>query len=212
MVVLGFSSSPIREGNIDRMVKALIKDVEGSRFINLNYLSFGPCNACADLCAPDNFCKIEDDLIKLYPEIQEARAIVLGTPSYFDNMNSIMAMFLERLWSFRHNKYPLDGKPFAVVSSGGFKDPVNPIEAVKRRMGAYKAKFIGGISFLSTIAPCFRCGYGLTCQVGSLLRVYGEEGLERLRLGKNLFKKWEDSPEIVNQVDSLHEKILKLIS
>jgi NAD(P)H-dependent FMN reductase len=212
MVVLGFSSSPIKGGNIDRMVKALIDDIEGARFINLNDITFGPCMACADLCASDNFCKTDDDLRELYPDILDAKVLVFGTPSYFDSMNSLMAMFLERLWSFRHNKYPLEGKAFFVVSAGGFKDPINAIEAVRKRMEAYRARFIGGVSFLSQIAPCFKCGYGLTCEVGSLLRVYGDEGLNKLRSGKNLFQRWEDSPKVVNQINALQEKIVNLSS
>ncbi|UCH56910.1 MAG: flavodoxin family protein, partial [Candidatus Bathyarchaeota archaeon] len=108
MVVLGFSSSPIRSGNVDRMVLALL-DMSGrpAEFVNLHDLSFGPCKACANLCAPDNMCKLDDDLKPFYPKMLEAKALVLGTPSYFNSMNSLMAMFLERLWSFRHNQFPL---------------------------------------------------------------------------------------------------------
>ena len=210
-MILGFSSSPIKGGNVDRMVKALLdKSGKKSEFVNLNDLTYGPCRACANLCAPDNMCKLDDDLRAFYPRIVDAEAVVLGTPSYFDNLNSSMAMFLERLWSFRHNRFPLEGKPFAVVSSGGFGKPDRAIEAVKRRMTAYRARFIGSVGFLSKIAPCFICEYGLTCRVGSLYRVYGEEGLERLRVGEDLFHRWEDSPKVVEEIERLGQKLASL--
>jgi hypothetical protein len=203
-LILGFSSSPIDDGNVDRMVKAILqKSGKETEFINLNQLSFGPCLACANLCAPNNLCEINDELKPYFPKLIEAEAIVLGTPSFFNNMNSLMAMFLERLWCFRHNYYPLEGKPFAVVSSGGFDDPVDAVEAVKRRMTAYRAQFIGDVRFLSKIAPCFVCGFGLDCRVGSLFGVYGEDGLERLRNGENLFWRWEDFQAVRDEIASI---------
>jgi hypothetical protein len=48
------------------------------------------------------------------------------------------------LWVFRHRRFPLQEKPFAVVATGGINPPENVIEAVKKRMTAYKAQFIGG--------------------------------------------------------------------
>ncbi|MCW4048202.1 MAG: flavodoxin family protein [Candidatus Bathyarchaeota archaeon] len=211
MTIIGFSSSPFRGGNVDRMVNALLEmSKRDTIFTNLHDLEYGPCLGCAHLCASDNLCKLEDDLMPLYHKIIEAEAIVLGTPSFFSSMNSVMAMFLERLWSLRHNRFPLEGKPFVVVSSGAFSVPTGPIEAVKRRMTAYRAKYVGGVGFLSRIAPCFSCGDGLTCRVGSLYRVYSEEGLERLRKGENLFEKWEDSASTVKAIEELGDKLSRV--
>jgi multimeric flavodoxin WrbA len=47
MVVLGFSSSPVRDGNVDRMVKQLLEETgRETRFINLHDLTYGPCHTC----------------------------------------------------------------------------------------------------------------------------------------------------------------------
>ena len=119
MTVLGFSSSPFIDGNVDRMVKAILeKSGKSTEFFNLSELSYGPCRACAHLCAGDNLCKLDDDLKHLYSKILSAEAIVLGTPTYFSNMNGFMAIFLERLWAFRHQSFQIEGKPFIVVSVG----------------------------------------------------------------------------------------------
>ena len=71
MVVIGFSSSPVRDGNVDRMVKWLLELVgPESRLINLHDLGFGPCVGCAHLCTGDNHCKLDDNLLGLYSLIE----------------------------------------------------------------------------------------------------------------------------------------------
>ena len=211
MTVLGFSSSPVRGGNVNRMVEAILRlSGKEAEFVNLNNLDYGPCMACPHLCAPSNICKLDDGLRPYYEKIIDAEAIVLGSPSYFGSANSAMTMFLERLWSLRHNRYPITGKPFAVVSSAGFRNPEDPIEAIKKRMTAYRAECVGGVAFLSEIAPCFVCGDGLTCRVGSFWTTQGEKGQERLRSRIDLFRRWEDSPEASREIEALGKKLASL--
>ena len=211
MAVLGISSSPIRNGNVNRMVQFILENSgKPFKFFNLTELSYSPCRACVHLCASDNLCRLDDDLKPIYPKILEADALVLGSPSYFDNINGFMTVFLERLWSFRHQRFPLEGKPYVVVSSGGLESPENAIEAVKRRMTAYRAHFSGGIAYMSTNIPCFECGYGTVCEVGSSQKVYGEEGRKNLKITKDLFKRWEDSPEAMRMAKAIAKKIINL--
>ena len=204
MLILGFSSSPIIDGNVDRMVQYILDHGEKqSEFINLTALSYSPCRACAHLCADDNLCKLEDDLKPFYKKLKEADAIVLGTPCYFDDLNGFMTIFLERLWALRHQKFPLEGKPFIVVASGGLRSPLKAIESVKRWMTDYRAVFAGSVAFTSTNLPCFKCGFGKVCGIGGSQEVYGEEGRKSLKITKDLFKRWEDFPEIVRGIDNL---------
>ncbi|CAB1084934.1 hypothetical protein D1AOALGA4SA_12435 [Olavius algarvensis Delta 1 endosymbiont] len=204
MSIYGFSSSPIIDGNVDRMVQYILKHSgKQSEFINLTQLSYSPCRACAHLCARDNMCKLDDDLKPFYPKLMEADAIVLGTPSYFNNTNGFMMVFLERLWALRHQRFPLEGKPFVVVASGGLTSPQQAIEAVKKRMLAYRAEFAGSVAFKSTILPCFKCGFGKTCEIGGSQTVYGAEGRRKLKITQELFKRWEDFPEVVRDIDNL---------
>ena len=55
--------------------------------------------------------------LSLSPKIISSEAIVLGTPTYFERMNGCMTLFLERLWCLRHQKYPLEATPYAVVAA-----------------------------------------------------------------------------------------------
>jgi len=209
LTVLGFSSSPIVGGNVDRMVKAILeKSGKSMDFFNLSELSYGPCRACAHLCAGDNLCKLDDDLKPLYAKILSAEAIVLGTPTYFSNMNGFMTIFLERLWAFRHQSFQIEGKPFIVVSVGAISGtPEKAIAAVKDRMNAYNATCIGSVWFESNVFPCFKCGYGLKCKIGGLYYYYGEEGQKNLKITKELFKRWEDSPMVMSKIEELGQKL-----
>ncbi len=209
MTILGFSSSPVIGGNVDRMVKAILEKSEKStEFFNLSELVYSPCRACAHLCAGDNLCKLDDDLMPLYSKILSAEAIVLGTPTYFSNMNGFMTIFLERLWAFRHQSFQLEGKGFVVVSVGAIPGaPEKAIEAVKDRMNAYNANFIGSVWYESNIFPCFKCGYGLKCKIGGLYYYYGEKGQKNLKITKELFKRWEDSPMVMSKIEELGQKL-----
>lgn len=111
----------------------------------------------------------------------DAEALVLGTSSYFNNLNSYMAPFLERLWSFRHQQYPLQDKPFVAIGVGGIRHPGAAVDSIIKRMTAYRAVCIGSMSCTTEIYPCYKCGYGHVCRVGSFYRVYGEAGLQSWR-------------------------------
>ena len=209
--VVGISSSPVKGGNVDRMIRYILdKSGKPSRFINLADLVFSPCRACVHLCAKDNICALEDDLKPLYPQLIEAEALVLGTPSYFNNMNGFMSVFLERLWAFRHQRFPLEGKPFFVIASGGIESPETAIEAVKQRMQAYRADFSGQAAYTSNIIPCFKCGYGTVCEVGASQYVYGEEKRKNFQITPELFNKWEDSANIREDIAEIALKIKNL--
>ena len=211
MTIIGISSSPIVDGNTDRMIKSILeKGRKPSEFINLTQLSYSPCRACAHLCAGDNLCKLDDDLKLLYPKFLEAEALILGSPSYFNNMNGYMMGFLERLWAFRHQRFPLEGNPYVAVASGGVRSPEQVIEAVKNRMTAYGASFLGSVAFTSTIIPCLKCGYGNVCEIGAAQMLYGEEGRKNLKVTKEHFKRWEDNPEIKSQIDAIGREIAAL--
>jgi len=210
VAVIGFSSSATVDGNVDRMVQAVLDCFPGStEFYNLTQLSYGPCRACVQLCAGDNVCKLPDDLEPMYSKIRSAGAIVLGTPTYHADMNGFMRIFLERLWPFRHLRFPLEGKPYVVVAAGfSLEGPQHALESIKRRMNAFRAFCAGGVGFASNNFPCYSCGYGQTCDVGAFYSRYGEQGKKRLKAAGSLFKRWEDCPETASAVDELGRKLM----
>ncbi len=206
---MGFSSSAVKGGNVDRMVQAILKKTEKpTEFINLTELSYSPCFGCAHLCAGDNLCELEDDLKPLLPKILSSEAIVLGTPTYFGRMNGFMAVFLERFWCLRHQKYPLEERPYVVVAAGcDSGDAESSIDSVRSRMGHICADLTGSVFFHSGNFPCYCCGYGTKCTVGGLFRQHGEEGQQRAKKGIQFIKQWEDDRETVAQIDRLADRL-----
>jgi hypothetical protein len=99
-----------------------------------------------------------------------------------------------------------------VVASGGVTSPEQAIDSVKRRMTAYRAVFLSGVAYFSTIIPCFKCGYGTVCEVGSSQTVYGTEGRKNLKITKDLYKRWEDTPEVVQQLDNVCQKLMTALT
>lgn len=205
MTIFGISSSAVRGGNVDRMVQTILHKIEKrTEFVNLTELTYSPCFACAHLCAGDNLCKLEDDLKPLFPKIISSEAILLGTPTYFGRMNGFMTLFLERLWCLRHQKYPLTGRPYAVVAAGAEPEHAQAaIHSVKLRMEHIGADFVGSVAFHSGNFPCYSCGRGGSCDVGGLYKHHGKEGQQRAKSGKKHLKQWEEMPEVVAQINRL---------
>ena len=43
--------------------------------------------------------------------------------------------------------------------------------------------------------------------IGGLYHYYGEEGQKNLKITKELFKRWEDSPILMSKIDGLSKKL-----
>ena len=114
--IVGLSSSPILNGNTDRMVKALLEQSDQDHsFVNLSMLRYDPCRACAHLCAKTNLCPVDDDLRPHLKQIKNAKALVLGTPIHGGHITGWMYSFTTRLSCFSHVRHPLKDKPVVLV-------------------------------------------------------------------------------------------------
>ena len=219
MAVLGVSGSPKVGGNTDRMVKAVLdKSGRESDFINLSKLRFDPCRGCCHLCAATNMCGVKDDLIPILEKVRDAEALVLGTPYQVGMPTGFMYNFLTRLMCFHHVELVLYNKPALLISAG-----IKPIELQKDE-GIYafkkmvehskQMKLHGHVYFNSASPPCLRCGEGKHCYNGGLYKyVLGKdkEKLKAFDVSTESIQNWEDSPEIVKEIDKLG-KVLQSLS
>ena len=105
MFVLGISGSPRKDGNNDRLLNAALKgaEAEGAK-IKKHYLfeslSSG-CIACG-YCNVHGTCQFSDDISDLYKIFEEADAVIMSSPVYFENVTSWMKTFIDRgqfLWT-----------------------------------------------------------------------------------------------------------------
>ena len=210
MKVIGFSAGSVgREGNIDRMVKAILdKSGHEVEFVKLTDLSFSGCKGCVQLCARPQVCKLEDDAQPYYQKVKEADAVVIGTPVYFDTITSTVWAFIERFFGYRHVDIPIAGKPFVTVVGGGMMLDAS-VEHLHRLLGAFEVNVLDTVKFQSKVPPCFKCGRHKECEIGGLYQMLGDAAKE-LTITKEMFTRWEDDSAAAAAIDAAAEKLKKI--
>jgi len=127
--ILCISGSPRSDGNTDYLLNVLLGALPG-RFIRLADYRVEHCTACWK-CRESGRCVIEDDMTEtIMPLLLESDAIVLGSPTFFNNVTADMKAFMDRTWCMRGRlrskiggavtvgrRYGLEG---AVIAMNGF--------------------------------------------------------------------------------------------
>ena len=116
MKILGIAGSPRRNGNTDLLLAELLKGAVSKeaevKAIYLNNLKIAPCQHC-DSCLQEGKCKIQDDMQKIYSELEKADVIVLASPVQFSGPPAAMKAMIDRgqcLWA---RKYVLKIPPLS---------------------------------------------------------------------------------------------------
>lgn len=122
MKVLGISGSPRKDGNTDFLVKKTLESARARgaevEFIGLAGKDIRGCIACSE-CGKAGKCVIEDDIQEIYPKMEQADAIVLGTPIYFGTMTSQTKVLMDRTYFLHKTGGKLMGKLGGVITVGG---------------------------------------------------------------------------------------------
>ncbi|GAB4347946.1 MAG: hypothetical protein Kow0099_30270 [Candidatus Abyssubacteria bacterium] len=210
MKVLGFSAGGIgREGNVDRMVKAILaKSGHETDFVKLAELSYSGCKGCVHLCARPQVCMLEDDLFPYYQRIKECDAVVVGAPVYFDSVNTMASSFIERFFGYRHVSIPIAGKPFVLVVSGAMMLD-GATEQLRTMLGHFEVSILDVVQFQSRVPPCFKCGRHRECEIGGLYRMLGDAA-HGLKITPEMFNQWENDMEAMAAVERAAERLKKL--
>ncbi len=108
--ILVFCGSPRRGGNTDLLADAFVSGarakgahVEKIRLIELKY---SPCIECGG-CDETGICILDDDLTKIYHEIEMADVVTLASPMFFYNITSGSQALVERAQAFWIRQYVL---------------------------------------------------------------------------------------------------------
>jgi len=104
MKIVGISGSPRAGGNTDTLLKALLAGValEGAETeaVYLRDYAINPCTGC-ERCRKDLTCtRFFDGMHLLYPKIEAADGLILGTPTYNYNVTPVMKAFIDRLYPY----------------------------------------------------------------------------------------------------------------
>jgi len=210
MKIIGFSAGSVgREGNIDRMVKAILeKSGHEVEFVKLADLNYSGCKGCVQLCAKPQVCRLDDDAQPYYQKIKEAAAVVIGTPVYFDTMTSMVWAFIERFFGYRHVDIPIAGKPFVLVVGGAMMLD-SAVGQLHKVLGMFEVNVIETVRFQSKIPPCFKCGRHKECEIGGLYKMLGDAARD-LTITKEMFTEWEDDSRAAAAVDAATKKLKNL--
>jgi multimeric flavodoxin WrbA len=103
MNILAVSGSPRKKGNTAALINEAVKPFtdEGIKCntIHLDDYNFSDCIGC-ERCRDTYKCPVDDDMQKLYPLIEEADALILGSPTYFYNITAKMKAFIDRFYCY----------------------------------------------------------------------------------------------------------------
>jgi multimeric flavodoxin WrbA len=207
MKVIGFSAGSVgREGNIDRLVQAILeKSGHEVEFVKLTDLTYSGCKGCVQLCAKPQVCKLEDEAQPYYEKIKQADAVVIGTPVYFNTMTATVWAFIERFFGYRHVDVAIAGKPFVLVVGGALMLD-SAVEQLHKVLGVFELKVLDTVKYLSKVPPCFKCGRHRDCEIGGMYRMLGDAAKD-VTITKEMFTRWEDNCEVAAAVDAAAEKL-----
>lgn len=118
MKVLGISSSPRLHGNSDLLLAELLRGAQEKgaevKTIRLNKMKILPCQHC-DACNKNGVCNKNDDMQKIYPELEQADVIVVASPVQFMGPTADLKAMIDRTQSLWVKKYLLKTPPLNPV-------------------------------------------------------------------------------------------------
>lgn len=121
MKIIGLVGSPRRGSNTDLLVSAILEGANENKCatekICLYSLDIASCVDCRSCKKGSYQCAIKDGMTDLYLKLEEADAIVFGTPLYWYGPSAKMKLFVDRLRPFIASKKLRGKKAVLVVPS-----------------------------------------------------------------------------------------------
>jgi len=131
MKIIGFIASPRKEGNtawvINKILEGAREQGAETRAWSFSDLDINPCKGCL-ACVQGDRCVIADDMPKIYDALEQADALVLGSPVYMGQMSAQAKIFTDRLFAWitprfsPHFKEKNAGKKLVLVFTQGNPD------------------------------------------------------------------------------------------
>lgn len=136
MKVLGILCSPRRGANSDTMVSAALegaseKGAETKTFA-INEMNIKGCQACM-YCKTHDGCAVQDDMQLIYKELNDADAVIIGSPVYMWQYAAQARLFIDRLYAYLNPDFTLKmQKPALVLISQGNENADMFVESLKK--------------------------------------------------------------------------------
>jgi len=122
-MILGISGGA-DNGNVDILVKAALDECKKAgletRSVNISRKKILSCTDCGVCKTAD--CPLRDDMPELLRLMTDADAIIVGSPTYFANVSSHIALMMERSLPLRRQGFKLRNKVGGAVAVGGSRN------------------------------------------------------------------------------------------
>ena len=147
MKVLGIAGSPRLGGNTDHLLVEVLKGAKDKgaevKTIYICDLDISPCQHC-NYCYQTGDCKVTDDIVKVYEELEQADRIVIASPLHFMSVTAQLKAMIDRGQSRWARKYILkvpplgdDKKRKALFVSVGGQKLANQFKAARTTVKAW---------------------------------------------------------------------------
>ncbi len=125
MKAIAINGSHRAGASTSRLLRLVLDGLESRgwdvELVELSQLDIAYCTGCS-ACLKGRACPLEDDLGNVVSRIQEADAVVLGTPNYFQNVTARMKCFMDRMRPQHLAGDVLGGKAAGLVCTTGLSD------------------------------------------------------------------------------------------
>jgi len=148
MKVLGLSGSMRKDGNTALLIKEILKHCRHSEiqteFISLAGKKIQPCLGC-EKCKEKKWCVNErDDWDKIIEKVIGSDVLVVGSPTYYYDINGQLKNFIDRTYSLYHDR-KLAGKKGVAVAVHAQKGANRTIQTLEGFLGAHEFSSLGYI-------------------------------------------------------------------
>jgi multimeric flavodoxin WrbA len=152
MNVLGFVGSPRKGSNTDLLISAVLEGAasngNSTSKVYLYEVDLSPCVDCRACKNGLQECAIIDGMQTLYPKLEDADAIVFGTPLYWYGPSGKMKLLLDRLRPFILTGKLAGKKAILVIPSD------EGAEACKHAVGMFTLSFkYLGVDLVGKLLP-----------------------------------------------------------
>ncbi len=97
--IVGIVGSPRKGMNTDTLISKVLEGAESTgaaiEKIYLNDLKIMPCQGCAKF-PESEYCFFHDEMDKIFQVLEEADALVIGSPAYFGTISAQLKIIIDR--------------------------------------------------------------------------------------------------------------------
>jgi len=152
MKVLGISGSMRPNGNTSILVRRIIDYIEKegcdefeTEFISLSGKKISPCIGCGK-CRETKWCVIgNDDWDTIAEKILDCDVLIIGSPTYYYDVNGQTKNLIDRTYSFFHDR-KLSGKYAVVVSVCADRGGERTLETLEGFVNTHEFSYLGYIA------------------------------------------------------------------